>query len=44
MFDLAQDVFAFLSGKRAARAKACDNKIQHLLCENIQKQAEIIVA
>jgi hypothetical protein len=24
--------------------KRCDKKIQHLLCENIQKQAEIIVA
>jgi hypothetical protein len=31
--------------KTSGAAKTpCDNKIQHLLCENIQKQVEIIVA
>jgi hypothetical protein len=37
-------VFAFLRENIWRRKSACDKKIQHLLCENIQKQVERIVA
>jgi hypothetical protein len=40
---LLSDVFAFLRENKHWH-KTRDKKIQHLLCENIQKQVEIIVA
>jgi hypothetical protein len=40
---LLSDVFAFWV-ENIDWHKGCDKKIQHLLCENIQKQLEMIVA